>query len=134
MCALAGALDGCKSPVDHRAALVANEWQLKEMTNEKGEVSLPTRLPTLSFVDSSRVSGFSGCNRFSGKYELKGENITFGHVVATRMMCLESMEFEQQFQLFLSAVTRLSLHDNELVLHEEKGETRAVFVPAPPRE
>jgi heat shock protein HslJ len=128
-CALAGALWSCKAPVDHKAALMANEWQLKEMRLESGTVALPARVPTIVFADSNRVSGFSGCNRFAGTYALKGETISLGKLVTTHMFCMDNMAFEQQFQDFLSVVTRYSVVNGELTLRDKGGEQRLVFVP-----
>ncbi|MDR2131265.1 MAG: META domain-containing protein [Odoribacteraceae bacterium] len=132
-CALAGASWGCKAPVDYTAALMANEWQLKELVNDTDTVVLPARVPTLVFADSGRVSGFSGCNRFTGKYTVKGETITFSRVVTTHMMCVESMAFEQLFQRLLPGLAHVAVRAGELTLSDEKGKARLLFVPAPPR-
>jgi heat shock protein HslJ len=104
-------------------------WQLKEFTTVDGPVALSSRLPTLYFQDSVHFSGFSGCNRYSGKYELKGKKITFSRIVSTHIMCAENMEVERQYQQFVPTIARFSLRDNELTLRDESGKARAVFVP-----
>jgi heat shock protein HslJ len=35
----------------------------------------------------NRATGFAGCNRFFGSYELDGSSLTFGPIGATRMAC-----------------------------------------------
>ncbi|MDR1414560.1 MAG: META domain-containing protein [Odoribacteraceae bacterium] len=128
-CALAGALSSCKPTVDHSAALKAHEWQLKEMMTADGNVLLPSRVPTIVFTDSSRVGGFSGCNRFMGKYELKGEKLMLSKLATTHMMCMENMDFERKFQKALSEVKRLALQPGELKLLDESGTQTLVFIP-----
>ena len=45
---------------------------------------------TIIFNDSLKtVSGYSGCNRFTGSYEINGSNIKIGPLAATRMSCHE---------------------------------------------
>jgi heat shock protein HslJ len=45
---------------------------------------------TLTFNDSLKtVSGYSGCNRFNGKYEITENNIKIGPLASTRMLCQE---------------------------------------------
>ena len=45
---------------------------------------------TIIFNDSLKtVSGYSGCNRFTGSYEINGSNIKIGPLAATRMSCPE---------------------------------------------
>ncbi|MDR1273779.1 MAG: META domain-containing protein [Odoribacteraceae bacterium] len=127
-CALAGAAWGCETPVD-AVALRANEWQLREMTTEKGTVTLPERVPTILFADSSRVSGFSGCNRFTGKYKLSGGRLSLSPLITTRMLCTGGMDFEQQFQRLLAEAKRISLLDGELTIGDGKGKLSLVFVP-----
>ncbi|PWK20348.1 META domain-containing protein [Xanthomarina spongicola] len=47
---------------------------------------------TIEFNDSIKtVSGFSGCNRFSGTYTLNGNTIKFGSLASTRMACMDSV-------------------------------------------
>jgi heat shock protein HslJ len=72
------------------------QWQLATWTDASGK---PRAVPgdaqgaqplTLDFSTDSgrrRVSGFAGCNRFSGTYSLKEGKVAFGPLAATRMAC-----------------------------------------------
>lgn len=74
------------------------QWQLASWTDANGQ---PRALPqagqdgaqplTLDFSTASgrrRASGYSGCNRFTGAYELKDGKLNFGPLAGTRMACV----------------------------------------------
>ncbi|AQG98118.1 heat-shock protein [Burkholderia sp. KK1] len=74
------------------------QWALTSWTDASGQ---PRAVPhagenaaqplTLDFSTASghrRASGFSGCNRFSGAYDLKNGKLTFGPLAGTRMACV----------------------------------------------
>ncbi len=58
---------------------------------------------------TSRVSGSSGCNRFSGRWQQDGTTITLGPLAGTRIACAPAlMELESKFLATLGAVTAVS--------------------------
>jgi heat shock protein HslJ/uncharacterized membrane protein len=68
---------------------------------------------TIMFDREGRVSGRSGCNRFSGGYTLTGEGLSFGNMAVTRMACPPPMmETEHQFLDLLKKITRATPGDN----------------------
>ena len=59
--------------------------------------------------DTSQVSGFSGCNRFVGKWWQRGREVRFGPLGGTKMACAPAlMELEGKFLKTLEAVRVLS--------------------------
>lgn len=76
---------------------------------------------TLQFDHAQqRVSGFSGCNRFSGTYTLDQNQIHFGPIMSTKMACAESHRQATE-QTFLDALSRVDsyLHEtNSLTLYD----------------
>jgi len=61
------------------------------------------RQPQFRFQsDSNRVMGFGGCNMFSGSYAQKGDSVTFGPLVTTKMAC-PGMELENQIYAAFAA-------------------------------
>ncbi len=65
------------------------EWTLIELD---GAAIAPTSRPAPTLKLSSkdhRASGFAGCNRYTGGYELKGDRLSFSAIAATRMACPE---------------------------------------------
>lgn len=104
-------------------------WKLVRLGDRPAEAAAAKeREPRLVFAtDTLRVTGSGGCNRVSGPFEVEGERLRFGGMVATRMMCSTGMEQEQRFLDALRAVTRYRVGGRELELLDASGEVRARF-------
>lgn len=81
---------------------------------------------------SPRVSGFAGCNRYSGGYTKSGDSLRFGAIGATKMHCPEGAELERVVLGLLPRVTTYAIVDGELVLSGFGG-TLARFTPVQAR-
>jgi heat shock protein HslJ len=78
---------------------------------------------TITFDAEGRVSGYGGCNRFTGSYEL-GEGIDFGPIAATRRACADREAGEREHMLFtlLDRVIAFEIGDDgELLLMAQDG-------------
>jgi heat shock protein HslJ len=79
-----------------QAALRGPEWPLVELNGKP--VSTTGKPPTLTLAaNSSRASGFAGCNQFSGEYKVNADNLQLSSMVMTRMFCTETMDLEKQY-------------------------------------
>lgn len=59
--------------------------------------------------DTSMVSGFSGCNRFTGRWWQQGAQVKFGPLAGTKMACAPAlMQLEGKFLATLEAVSQVS--------------------------
>ena len=78
---------------------------------------------TMEFGADGRISGRSGCNRYTGSFAYAGETLTLSPLAGTRMACPPpQMEAEQRFHAAVAQVTRVQLSDNrELVLSGSAG-------------
>jgi heat shock protein HslJ len=74
-----------------------------------------------------RVSGSGGCNRISGGYMLKGQKLTFTHVMSTMMACDGVMDTEQNLLKGLGEVKRWKIMGRQLTLMDGSGKAVAVF-------
>lgn len=83
--------------------------------------------PFLRF-DGGRVGGLGGCNRFGASYEMKGVQLSFSPIAATRMACLDGMAKEQAFFTMLGEVKAMKLDGDQLDLLDGKGKVLARFV------
>lgn len=128
MIAVTLGFSGCKSNNGDKAQLTANEWQLKEMTTTKGKTALPQRVPTLMLTDTNTMYGFSGCNRFFGKYSTKGNTIKFEPGGSTMMACPD-LQFEGEYMQTLATMTSYSIENKELKLTDKDRKQTLVFVP-----
>ena len=83
-----------------------------------------TELPENMYLNfdetTNRVSGFAGCNNFSGAYSVEGNRIKFGPFVSTKMHCKRFMDVEQSLLKTLEETTSFSLENNMLTLKNDK--------------
>ena len=97
------------------AALAGAPWTLVSL----GGPPLPAgaRPPTAVF-DGTRLSGFGGCNRYTGQVaEPTPGTITVGPLAATKMACPSpAMEVEGRYFAALGGVTQYALAGGRLVL------------------
>lgn len=88
----------------------------------------PSLLPTMRFnQQSSVVSGFSGCNRFTGGYTLTGDQIKFGMMTSTMMACGGDEQVEQAFLAGLKAATQVKFDGTQLFLLSADAEELLVM-------
>lgn len=65
----------------------------------------------------NQLSGFSGCNRFTGSYSLKSDSIKIGPLASTRMFCgATANKIESEFHQTLSKIDKIILKDGILQL------------------
>ncbi len=76
----------------------------------------------MAFGDGT-VSGFSGCNRFSGSYRLTVDALEFGPLASTRMACPpDAMRLEDDVLGRLAQVVTAVVEPAELHLFDAEGE------------
>jgi heat shock protein HslJ len=121
-CALA-TLGACQpsrtasSDAAFRSSVAGVDWELMELNAKTASAGAGGRRATIRFdADSARVSGFAGCNRFSGSYTLNGDSLRFGPLVMTRMACTDGMELEHDLSAALEATRRYELSSTQLKL------------------
>ena len=74
-----------------------------------------------------RVSGSGGCKRISGGYTLKGQKLTFGHVMSTMMACEGVIDTKQNWLKALGEVKLWKITGRQLTLMDGSGKAVAVF-------
>lgn len=79
---------------------------------------------TIEFLDDNRIAGRASCNRYTGSYELRGDGIEVGPVVATRMACAPAlMTQEQRFLDILQTARHIRIgQQGQLLLTSPEGE------------
>ena len=79
---------------------------------------------TMEFSADGRVSGYAGCNRYTGSFKQDGKALSFGPAAATRRMCIEPegvMEQEQQFLKALETVATARQEADRIELRTADG-------------
>ena len=81
-----------------QADLLGVSWQLVGMIDDSNAFSpvLGSVAITATFDEENRVSGSSGCNRYTGPAILEEESISIGAVAGTRMMCPDPLVMAQE--------------------------------------
>lgn len=83
----------------------------------------------LQFRSEGEVSGFTGCNRVSGRYTQDGARVTIEALAATRMACPEDvMAREQALIELLGKVREVEASHLKLVLKDGEGKQLEALV------
>lgn len=76
---------------------------------------------TINFnKEENIISGFSGCNRFSGTYSLENSLLKVGPLASTKMFCQDSHQIESEMQQALSIADEILIEDGVLKLLSDK--------------
>jgi heat shock protein HslJ len=97
-------------------AWTATEWN--------GAAPKPPAVLTLAFAPNNRFSAHAGCNRYTGRYSVAGERITFTAEGSTKMACHGARgETDTRMLADLKRIARLSLTPDGalLVAHGADG-------------
>ena len=91
-------------------AIVDQRWNLLLVGTDE-RISMP-ETPFFSIANSGKVSGYDGCNRFSGEVTL-GENqrIEFSQLATTRMACPQMADAKRVTDMLETAYRYLIDHD-----------------------
>jgi heat shock protein HslJ len=122
---------GCTSTVPP-PELTGSSWVLVSYMNRENNLVLapPGIQALVTFRNDSQVSGFSGCNDFSGTYQVDGGLMTIDNIASTEKACPSPagvMDFEQQFLSLLSDTTRYNIDENGLTLSHYDERKLMVF-------
>ena len=107
-------------------ALPDTSWNVVAMLdNNQGFASVIVGTDvTMNFGADRSVSGSTGCNEYSGTYEVDGDAIEIGTVAVTERTCLEpegAMDQEAIFLGHLPNVATFTIVDDELTLFDTDG-------------
>lgn len=92
------------SSMNPLSLLTGNKWKLAGMMGKALDVGkFADALPMLSFMDGGKLSGFTGCNNFSGNFNLDGKSLSLDPGAMTKKACQGSGENE-----FLNALSMVS--------------------------
>ena len=117
---LLGAMTACGGSQQKALPLEGTQWKLAKMEAipEKA-VTAEDDFFTLEFnAADTMVAGRTNCNRFFGKYELKGRELSFENLGMTRMACPD-MQYEDAFVKMLDEVDRFEIKGAELTLFDD---------------
>lgn len=110
------------------ALLQKNTWELRQIGNTDIDLSNKGNIPNLRFDPSNQnIFGTDGCNRLSGIYQVKEQQILIQNIASTRMICPDNMQQVDQFNQALSKVTSYQVYDATLRLLDRYGNVALLF-------
>ena len=118
--ALLLAMTACGGSQKKALPLEGTTWKLAKMEAIPAKaVDAEADFFTLQFsAADTLVSGRTNCNRFFGKYELKGKELELKNLGMTRMACPD-MQYEDAFVKMLDEVDRFEIKGAELTLFDD---------------
>lgn len=130
--ALLAAMTACGGSQEKSLPLEGTTWKLAKMDVIPAKnIDAEPDFFTLEFnAADTMVTGRTNCNRFFGKYELKGQQLEFENLGMTRMACPE-MQYEDAFVKMLDEVDRYEIDGSKLKFYDDK-KVVAEFRPAQP--
>ncbi len=120
--------------------LFDTHWKLTELDAVAVPELSDEREPHLVLTsEENRASGSSGCNRFTGAYQIEGEApsgsaplglrvLRFGPLASTRRMCLEGMDIETRFLRALAQTAQCRVTGDVLELLSQESRVLARLV------
>jgi len=111
--------------------LTGIEWRLISLGPAGSETTaVAGTTVTLRFGEDNRATGSTGCNSFSGTYQVRGDNISFSRLASTRRACLDqnANEQEQRFLSTLGSANRFRLTRGRLTILSDRGRSVLNFV------
>lgn len=97
-------------------------WRLVSIGGEPVEVPGGEEMaPRLTISPGGDLSGFGGCNKFSGRYELDGDRLSIGPIASTKMACPRIGDLERQFFAAISDTAGYRIEGEALALLDEDG-------------
>ena len=100
-------------PAASPVSIDGTQWSIESV----GGIAIVGDTPPLVTFSGGRVAGSSGCNRFSGNYDLNASAITFGPIAATKMACPGAV-MAQEARLFslLTGTLGMAFRDEGMIL------------------
>ncbi|WP_026951858.1 META domain-containing protein [Algoriphagus mannitolivorans] len=99
------------------ALLTSNPWELSSLQGQEVDATkFPSGLPNLYFLDGGKLSGFTGCNNFSGGFSLESNGMQLDPGSITKKACPGTAE--EEFISALEKVKSYTVNKEKLILSD----------------
>jgi heat shock protein HslJ len=116
------------------ARLEGATWRLEELAGAQSAALAQLERPVTMRLESGRLSGFAGCNNFSGSYAVDGDQLKIGPVASTQMACPEpGSSVETAFHAALSGTVRYAVDGDAMTATTASGATLRFRREPPPQ-
>ena len=120
---------------DPAQSLADTTWDLAQYAPAgKSELTpVPDGVKATAEFTTDRISGSSGCNRFSGGYTTDGHAIDIGPLASTAMACVgQAMAVEADYLARLDEAATFSIGDGTMTLIDKAGQVVLSYTVAVP--
>jgi heat shock protein HslJ len=125
---VASVKDAANNPGGH---LENTDWALDRYADRAGSTAkvIPGSNMISIHFEGGRITGFSGCNDFSGAFSVYKSQLTINNVSATNMACpAKIMSQENAFLYYdLQNAAKFRLEGDKLTIFDNKNRTLAAF-------
>ena len=84
--------------------LTGSDWRLVSFGTAGAETNvIAGTTVNVKFGEDGRASGSTGCNSYSGTYQVRGDSITIGRLASTRRACLDQNANQLQQRMLVHA-------------------------------
>ena len=110
------------------------KWKLVELNGEAVANEEPENLIFVYFqAEDKKVSGYTGCNRFSGTYTLGAKNaLTCSEIIMTKMFCSEVAKIEMGLTTAIRQAKSYSFEGSKLYINQDNRDKAAGFTAVAP--
>jgi len=108
-------------------SLTNTYWKLVELNGGAVEPGEDRELH-MTLRGDDQVSGYAGCNHFTGSVTVAGDGIAFGPIASTRRMCANAMQQEDALLQALENAARFAIEGEDLAIENAGGEMTMRFV------
>ncbi|WP_041779557.1 META domain-containing protein [Belliella baltica] len=116
------------SKLNPLSLLTGNNWVLSSLLGGGLDANkFASGLPFLNFMDGGKLSGFAGCNNFSGSFQLEGTSLNLDPGAMTKKAC-GGENAEGQIVNLLSQVKNFKVAKDKLTLFDGAKELMS-FIP-----
>ncbi len=106
--------------------LTGVRWKLTELMGQVVPATEPDMTPYLQFDEENRVSGFAGCNQFTGTYQTQGLSLSFKPLASTEKACLNG-SIEEQFLNTIQGIDNYTVNESGLIFYKARTAALARF-------
>lgn len=108
--------------------LTAHAWQLVSLNGKQAAKGTGGKSAYISFSpDSTKLSGFTGCNNFFTQYSTDEQTLVIGQLAMTRKYCQQSAALESEFANSLPKAKLFTITEGKLVLMSDNQQVLATF-------
>lgn len=106
-----------KNQYSKTVTLDSTKWRLKKIYHADSFVQVSNTNAFIYFNTSAgKTNGNGSCNSFGGKLSIDGNNLRFGNIYSTKMLCIEVQTIENEFFSQLQKVTGYKISEKKLIL------------------